>query len=145
MIKTVHFIKILPLLFLFLSMPIFAKGWVNPAEAVEASKISHKPVLVFVYKEGCPACEDISMRFAKEDFYHAILQGFELSKISVDEVKKQFNMDIDRTPTFIFIDSDHNELAPMVEGSPSNDLEFSDYLLRVQVVAERLQQLNSAK
>lgn len=145
MFKTYSF-KNLFFVFSFLACTsIYGKGWHGPSEALENSKVSHKPVLIFVYRDDCGACEDISMRFAKEGYYHFILQGFELAKISVDDMNKQFNMVIDKTPSFIFIDSDRNEIAPMVEGSPSDDMEFTDYLLRVQVVSERLRQTDAIK
>lgn len=125
---------------LFLSIQSYSQDWATPQVALKSSATSHRPVLVFIYQDTCNACKDVAERFSREKFYPPILNMFELSRITIEDAREQFGMEVNKTPTFLFLDAERNEIAPMIEGSPADDLEFSDYLIKATISAKLLSQ-----
>ncbi len=121
---------------LLLETTMFANTWSSPEIAINKAKQSHKPIILFVSKDGCEACKDIAQRFL-EPHYAVALSNFELAIIDVDVAEKQYNYVVERTPTFLFLNSEKNELAPKIEGSPADDYEFITYMSKVTIVAEK--------
>jgi thiol-disulfide isomerase/thioredoxin len=122
--------KIVFAFLLFMSSHMYAQEWMTPQDALASAVKSHKPVLVFIYQDGCEACREIAKRFTMEKFYPPILDMFERSRITVADAKAQFNMEVNKTP--------------MVEGLPADDLEFTDYLLKA-TIASKYQVVGNSK
>jgi len=100
--------------------------------ALESAKTSNKPVLLFVFRDGCPACADIAKRIAKNPFIQGEIGQFEYVALDVESAAKSGYSAV-KTPTFFFMDEHSGQFMDPLEGSPKDDYEFLDYLTKIEV------------
>lgn len=110
--------------------------WMKVDLALIDAKKNCKPLVVVVYKPGCPACELLYNKLNNSDLLKAGLAEFVTASISEQDALDQFGFTVEKTPTIYFMDGDKHELAPEIKGTPADNLELLDYIQKAAVVHE---------
>lgn len=109
-------------------------GWPSDLNATRHAAIQqHKPILLLVYRDGCPACEDIIARISGNKFLQEQIKRFAYVALSVDEASAQ-GFTASRTPTFLFLSPQGQNIVAPLQGAPKDDFEFVDYLTGVELM-----------
>ena len=122
------------LLAILLSVGACAFDVVSYEKAFALSKKEDKPVLLVVYKDGCPACKLLFTRMNKSPVVDSVLQDYVVSVISVDEAFSKYGTEVKVTPTVFILNSKKEELMDPLPGTPQDNIEFVDYLQMGKVI-----------
>lgn len=113
--------------------PSLAFGWPQDLDTAHESAIKeHKPILVLVYRDGCPACENVISRISKNRFLQEQIKQYEYVALSVEEAAQK-GLTATRTPTFYFLSPDGENIADPLQGAPKDDYAFLDYLTQIEL------------
>lgn len=109
----------------------------NLTKAILTAKEENKPVMVLVYRVGCPACESIVRRVGKNRFLQVQINAFSHAAVTV-ETAARYGFTPTRTPTFYFLDAGGTYITAPLEGEPKEDFEFLDYLAQVELAHKKM-------
>jgi len=118
----------------FLSVCANALNWHSIKEMEHSTEAKTKPVMVVVYKEGCPYCERLHDIMESNQLVNSVAGDFYLVSIDVKDAQKNYGAIIKKTPTVIFINSKREEIVPQIEGLPADTLEFVEYMQKAKVI-----------
>ncbi len=83
----------------------------------EASKsVSHKIQLYFVYKDGCPACEQMKQTMRRDDIEAILDRDFEITRVNIRDkaALPKVWMRPMRSPTLYFLNQKQEELISSI-------------------------------
>jgi len=87
------------------------------SQGVEAAQKNHKPMLLFIYKPGCGACEFMEENvFTDKLVYFFINREFIPVKLNINKNDAPENLQSFATPTFQFVDDHGKKLRETLIG-----------------------------
>ncbi len=86
-------------------------------QGIDAAQKEHKPILLFIYKPGCGACEFMEEEvFTDKMVYAYINDAFIPVKVNINTYKVPKDLETYATPTFQFIDAKGKKLRETLLG-----------------------------
>jgi len=117
------------LLFATMTCVLFADDitWLHTyKQGVEAAHKQHKPILVFIYKPGCGACEFMEEEvFTDNMIYTYINREFVPVKLNINTYDVPKDLQTFATPTFQFVDDHGKKLRETQMGGKTGNTYLS--------------------
>lgn len=107
---------------------LFSLEWNNYETAAQKSQSECKPIMLVVHQEECGACKELFSTIKKSRLINGVLEDYVVAQISAQEAYQKYGTRVKATPTIYALDSSYKELIPAIEGLPSDNLEFVEYL-----------------
>ena len=105
-----------------------ATQWLKYEDAIIKSKNECKPMMLVVYKLGCPACEKLFRLSIESRLLNSILDDYVSAAISVTDASGKYGANITSTPTIFITDPNREEVLRPILGLPAQEEEFIKYL-----------------
>ena len=102
---------------LFSTLSLYALEWNSYDAALKKQKLSHKPIMIDVVRTNCHYCKDMDKAvFEDKAMAQWIDERFIPVKINLDYEQLPLGLSVSFTPTFYFVDENH-QILKKVPGS----------------------------